>query len=100
MGLLFRISEPTDLKKIKMTFWRAAGLNYIQYSAIAARVVRQALKTDLKADAAKRDITGIKFVKWENGKPVGKCLFYFFIFVKSVDIILQHMYLKKLGKKE
>merc|ERR1712223_402070 len=67
-----RISEPTELiLKFKMTFWRAAGLNYIQYSAIAARVVRKALKEQLQADAAKRDITGIKFVKWEGGKAVG-----------------------------
>ena len=48
------------------------AFSYIQYSNIAARVVRQALKEGGKADAAKRDITGIKFMKWENGKPVGK----------------------------
>jgi len=54
-----------------MTFWRAAGLNYVQYSAIAARTVRKALKDGLQADAGKRDVTAIKFVKWENGKAVG-----------------------------
>ena len=27
-----------------MTFWRAAGLTYINYSSIAARCVRSALK--------------------------------------------------------
>jgi len=32
----------------KMSFWRAAGLNYIQYSNIAARCVRQALKKELQ----------------------------------------------------
>uniref|UniRef100_T1KZ53 ATP synthase subunit epsilon, mitochondrial n=1 Tax=Tetranychus urticae TaxID=32264 RepID=T1KZ53_TETUR len=31
-----------------MTFWREAGLNYIQYSRIAARIVRQSLKKDVK----------------------------------------------------
>ena len=29
---------------ITMTFWRAAGLTYINYSTIAARCVRSALK--------------------------------------------------------
>ena len=28
-----------------MSFWRAAGLTYINYSSIAAKVTRQALKT-------------------------------------------------------
>jgi len=55
-----------------MTFWRAAGLNYVNYSNIAARVVRKALKPELQNDAAKREIVSIKFMKWENGKPVGK----------------------------
>jgi hypothetical protein len=31
-----------------MSFWRAAGLNYVQYSNIAARAVRAALKKDLQ----------------------------------------------------
>ena len=48
------------------------NFSYIQYSNVAARVVRQALKKELQADAGKRDITGIKFQKWEAGKPVGK----------------------------
>merc|ERR1712223_2184715 len=53
----------------KMTaFWRAAGLNYIQYSNVAAKVVRRCLKGDaLKTDAAKREVTSIKFAKWEGG---------------------------------
>ena len=50
------------------------NFSYVQYSAIAARTVRKALKDSLKADADKRDVTAIKFVKWENGKAVGKCL--------------------------
>ena len=46
--------------------------SYIQYSNIAARVVRRALKPDLQADAAKREVSSIKFKKWINGKPEGK----------------------------
>ncbi|XP_004521016.1 protein stunted [Ceratitis capitata] len=49
--------------------WRAAGLTYIQYSNICARVVREALKSNLKADAAKRNETHVKFTPWANGKP-------------------------------
>ena len=54
-----------------------ANFSYVQYSAIAARTVRKALKDSLKVDAGKRDVTAIKFTKWENGKAVGKCLNYF-----------------------
>ena len=41
----------------------------MQYSNIAARVVRRALKADLQADASKREVTSIKFKKWIDGKP-------------------------------
>ena len=48
--------------------------SYIQYSNVAAKVVRRCLKGDaLKTDAAKREVTSIKFAKWEGGKQVGKC---------------------------
>lgn len=46
--------------------------SYVNYSNIAARVVRRALKTDLRADAAKRDESHIKFTPWANGKPARK----------------------------
>ncbi|XP_022190750.1 protein stunted isoform X1 [Nilaparvata lugens] len=52
-----------------MSAWRAAGLNYIQYSNIAARVVRQALKSEFKADAAKREETTVRFTAWKDGRP-------------------------------
>ena len=71
-------------------FWRAAGLTYVSYSSIAARVTRQALKqphqvrpaamptstlatlTPTVQDAAtKRGVTSVKFQKWEAGKAVG-----------------------------
>ena len=51
-----------------MNFWRAAGLNYVQYSNIAACLVRKSLKPQLQADALKRDVVNIKFTKWEAGK--------------------------------
>ncbi|XP_019762593.1 protein stunted isoform X1 [Dendroctonus ponderosae] len=53
-----------------MSAWRQAGLNYINYSNIAAKVVRQALKTELRADAAKRNDSHVKITKWEGGKAI------------------------------
>ncbi|XP_055618537.1 protein stunted-like isoform X2 [Toxorhynchites rutilus septentrionalis] len=52
-----------------MSAWRAAGLNYINYSNIAARLLRKALKPDLRAQASRRDDSHIRFTKWINGKP-------------------------------
>ncbi len=45
--------------------------SYVQYSNVAARVVRGALKKDLAVDAEKRALINIKFQKWEAGKAVG-----------------------------
>jgi len=53
-----------------MTFWRAAGLNYINYSSIAARVVRKALKPEFRAEATKRSEGAVKITPWKDGKPV------------------------------
>ena len=55
----------------KMTFWRAAGLTYINYSSVAAACVRRALKAGGDPLAEKRAITSIKFQNWQGGKPVG-----------------------------
>ncbi|XP_031366451.1 protein stunted-like isoform X2 [Apis dorsata] len=52
-----------------MSAWRQAGLNYINYSQIAAKLVRQALKSEFRAEALKRDETNIKFTQWKDGKP-------------------------------
>ncbi|KAH0949176.1 hypothetical protein HN011_001157 [Eciton burchellii] len=53
-----------------MSMWRQAGLNYINYSQIAARLVRQALKGDFKVEALKRDEVNVKFTQWKDGKPI------------------------------
>ncbi|CAD1473570.1 unnamed protein product, partial [Heterotrigona itama] len=42
---------------------------YINYSQIAARVVRRALKADLRSEALKRDEVNVKFTRWKDGKP-------------------------------
>lgn len=51
---------------------------YIQYSNIAARVLREALRTELRADAAKRNESHVKFTPWANGRPA-RTYFVFFI---------------------
>lgn len=53
-----------------MSKWRELGLTYVHYSNIAARVLRNSLKAELKADAAKRADAHVKFTKWEGGKKV------------------------------
>ncbi|CAG0920515.1 unnamed protein product [Notodromas monacha] len=52
-----------------MTAWRTAGLNYIRYSAIAAKTVRRALKPEARAEAAKRETSALKVTLWKDGKP-------------------------------
>lgn len=55
-----------------MSKWRELGLTYIHYSNIAARLLRSSLKSDLRADAAKRADAHVKFTKWADGKRVEK----------------------------
>lgn len=50
--------------------WRDLGLTYIEYSNIAAKILRQSLKEEFKGDAAKRNIWTVKFTKWLSGKPL------------------------------
>jgi F-type H+-transporting ATPase subunit epsilon len=45
--------------------------SYINYSNIAAKLLRKALKPELRADAMKRDEAHVKFTRWVNGKPEG-----------------------------
>ncbi|CAH0546517.1 unnamed protein product [Brassicogethes aeneus] len=46
------------------------ALFYINYSNIAAKLVRQALKPEFRADAAKRGDSHLKVTKWADGKPI------------------------------
>ncbi|CAK7202279.1 hypothetical protein SEUCBS139899_005001 [Sporothrix eucalyptigena] len=52
-----------------MTFaWKAAGLSYNRYLAIAGRAVRRSLKEDKRIVAERRGNLDLRFSKWENGK--------------------------------
>ncbi|OTB14904.1 hypothetical protein K445DRAFT_23427 [Daldinia sp. EC12] len=48
--------------------WKAAGLSYNRYLAVAARVVRRSLKEDKRLIAERRGDMDLRFAKWENGK--------------------------------
>nr|XP_004933166.1 protein stunted [Bombyx mori] len=57
-----------------MSTWRMAGLNYVNYSNIAARTLRKSLKGNLKEEASKRDKSLIRYFYWANGEilPAGQ----------------------------
>ncbi|RCI17235.1 hypothetical protein L249_2444 [Ophiocordyceps polyrhachis-furcata BCC 54312] len=46
--------------------WRAAGLTYNHYLAIAARTVRRCLKEDKRIAAERHGESDVRFVKWED----------------------------------
>ncbi|OLN92017.1 putative ATP synthase subunit epsilon, mitochondrial [Colletotrichum chlorophyti] len=48
--------------------WKAAGLTYNRYLAVASRVVRRSLKEDKRIVAERRGEMDLRFAKWENGK--------------------------------
>jgi F-type H+-transporting ATPase subunit epsilon len=48
--------------------WKAAGLSYNRYIAVASRVVRRSLKEDKRIIAERRGVSELRFAKWENGK--------------------------------
>jgi len=48
--------------------WKAAGLTYNRYLAVAARVVRRSLKEQPRLAAEKRGEMDLRFAKWTNGK--------------------------------
>ncbi|KYK55706.1 hypothetical protein DCS_07670 [Drechmeria coniospora] len=48
--------------------WKAAGLTYNRYLAIAARAVRRSLKEESRIAAERRGDMELRFAKWQNGK--------------------------------
>ncbi|KAI1139644.1 mitochondrial ATP synthase epsilon chain-domain-containing protein [Hypoxylon sp. FL0543] len=48
--------------------WKAAGLTYNRYLAVAARVVRRSLKEEKRLAAERRGEMDLRFAKWENGR--------------------------------
>ncbi|KAK5043580.1 hypothetical protein LTR84_011387 [Exophiala bonariae] len=48
--------------------WKAAGITYNRYLAVAARVVRRSLKEGPRLQAERRGEMDLRFAKWQNGK--------------------------------
>ncbi|KAL1999501.1 hypothetical protein VTN02DRAFT_4431 [Thermoascus thermophilus] len=48
--------------------WKAAGLTYNRYLAVAARAVRRSLKEGPRVAAERRGQMDLRFAKWKNGK--------------------------------
>uniref|UniRef100_H2NJH8 Uncharacterized protein n=1 Tax=Pongo abelii TaxID=9601 RepID=H2NJH8_PONAB len=48
---------------ITVACWRQAGLSYIRYSQICAKAVRDAPKTEFKANTEKTSGSSVKIVK-------------------------------------
>ncbi|XP_078198693.1 ATP synthase F(1) complex subunit epsilon, mitochondrial-like isoform X2 [Callithrix jacchus] len=46
-----------------VAYWRQVGRSYIRYSQICAKAVRDALKTEFKANAEKTAGSNVKIVK-------------------------------------
>ncbi|KAL6891339.1 mitochondrial ATP synthase epsilon chain domain-containing protein [Trichoderma longibrachiatum] len=49
--------------------WKAAGLTYNRYLAVAARAIRRSLKEDKRIVAERRAVSELRFAVWKNGKP-------------------------------
>lgn len=50
------------------SYWRVAGISYLQYVNISANVVRNALKEPLKTEALKRASVQFNISQWADGK--------------------------------
>ncbi|CAG8526527.1 6671_t:CDS:2 [Acaulospora morrowiae] len=48
--------------------WKIAGISYLKYTQVCARVVRNSLKEEQRLVAQRRDEQGLKYAKWESGK--------------------------------
>merc|ERR1712039_526960 len=67
-------SSNLDCNRLKfqvnmVSYWRQAGINYLQYSAICARAVRKCLKPENVTEAMKAPESMLKLTKWQGGKP-------------------------------
>ncbi|ETN43853.1 uncharacterized protein HMPREF1541_10984 [Cyphellophora europaea CBS 101466] len=48
--------------------WKAAGITYNRYLAVASRTVRRSLKEGPRLQAERRGEMDLRFAKWQNGK--------------------------------
>ena len=50
--------------------------SYVRYSQLSAKAVRNGLKQEFRAEAAKRDAHTVKHTPWKNGKPDSTLTFH------------------------
>lgn len=50
--------------------------SYINYSNIAAKILRKSLKPELRTEALKRDESHVRITPWANGRPARKLLLH------------------------
>lgn len=55
-----------------VAYWRQAGINYLQFSRIAAQTLRRCLKPEFQTDAIMAKESDLKLTKWDAGKPTGE----------------------------
>ncbi|EHK24412.1 uncharacterized protein TRIVIDRAFT_71761 [Trichoderma virens Gv29-8] len=48
--------------------WKAAGLTYNRYLAVASRAIRRSLKEDKRIVAERRAVSELRFASWKDGK--------------------------------
>eukprot|EP00541_Cyclophora_tenuis_P010842 CAMPEP_0116558610 /NCGR_PEP_ID=MMETSP0397-20121206/9902_1 /TAXON_ID=216820 /ORGANISM="Cyclophora tenuis, Strain ECT3854" /LENGTH=65 /DNA_ID=CAMNT_0004084219 /DNA_START=24 /DNA_END=221 /DNA_ORIENTATION=- len=53
--------------KTATTFWRIAGMSYLQYINKATSTVRSALKEPAKQKAMQKEVFGFNKAVWEGG---------------------------------
>jgi F-type H+-transporting ATPase subunit epsilon len=51
-----------------VSFWRQAGLSYLRYANLCAKMVRNCLKEPHKAKALERDTIQFNVSQWRGGK--------------------------------
>ncbi|EPB74896.1 hypothetical protein ANCCEY_06012 [Ancylostoma ceylanicum] len=50
-----------------MVLWRAAGINYVRYSQIAAQLTKKCSKAGKVVERGRRPGATLKIATWENG---------------------------------
>ncbi|CAN1190284.1 ATP synthase subunit epsilon, mitochondrial [Linum perenne] len=50
-------------------FWRAAGMTYVSYSNMCAKLVRNALKEPYRTEVLEREKVHFSVSKWVDEKP-------------------------------
>ena len=80
--------DPVNIQKC-FKFIKNHDFSYINYSNIAARILRRALKPEARVEAVKRDESHIRFTPWTNGKPIRKFLLNsLFLLLYLLNILL------------